>query len=44
MRIFAAIAISFSMLASVAQSQTAKDPEMIRITRSGSEPAAVSAG
>ena len=38
MRIFVAIAISFSMLASVAQSQTAKDLQMIKITRSGSEP------
>ena len=38
MRIFGAIAISFSMLASVAQSQTAKDLQMIRITRSGAEP------
>lgn len=38
MRVFAAIAISFFMLASVAQSQTAKDLQMIRITRSSSEP------
>lgn len=38
MRIFAAITISLSMLASVAQSQTAKDLETIRITRSGSQP------
>lgn len=38
MRIFAAIAISLSMLASVGQSQTAKDLETIRITRSGSQP------
>lgn len=38
MRIFVAIAISVCMLASSAQSQTAKDPETIRITRSGSEP------
>jgi 4-carboxymuconolactone decarboxylase len=39
MRIFAAMAISFSMLPSGAQSQTTKDQETIRITRSGSEPA-----
>ena len=38
MRIFGAIAISVSMLASVAQSQTAKDLQMIVITRSGPEP------
>jgi 4-carboxymuconolactone decarboxylase len=38
MRIFAAIVISSSMLASVAQSQTDKDLQMIKITRSGSEP------
>lgn len=38
MRIFAAIAISLCMLASGAQSQTSKDHETIRITRSGSQP------
>jgi 4-carboxymuconolactone decarboxylase len=41
MRVFAAIAISFSMLASVTHSQTAREHhrehQMIRITRSGSE-------
>lgn len=37
MRIFAALAISFSMLASVAQSQTGKD-QRIKLTRSGSQP------
>src|SRR5688572_6542046 len=35
MKIFAAIAISLSMLPSIAQSQSAKDLETIRITRSG---------
>ena len=39
MRVFAAIAISFSMLVPVVQGQTARDPQMIRITRSGSQPA-----
>src|SRR5438309_10767781 len=38
MRLFAVIAISCFMLASVAQSQTAKELEMIRITRSGLQP------
>jgi 4-carboxymuconolactone decarboxylase len=38
MRILAAIAISLCMLASGAQSQTSKDQETIRITRSGSQP------
>jgi len=39
MRFFAAIGISFSMLASVAQSQTAQELEVIRITRSASQAA-----
>jgi len=38
MRIRAAMAISLCMLASVALSQTARDQETIRITRSGSRP------
>jgi 4-carboxymuconolactone decarboxylase len=38
MRIFPAIAISLSMLASGAQSQTSTEQEAIRITRSGSQP------
>lgn len=38
MRFFAAIGIAFSMLTSVAQSQTATELEVIRITRSGSQP------
>ncbi len=38
MRIFAAIAISFCMLSPGAQSQTSRDQETIRITRSGSQP------
>jgi 4-carboxymuconolactone decarboxylase len=38
MRIHLAIAIPLSMLTSVAQSQTSKEQEVIRITRSGSEP------
>ncbi len=39
MKILAAIAFSVSLPALVAQSQTAKDLEAIRITRSGSQPA-----
>ena len=38
MRIFPAIAISLSMLASGAQSQTSRDQGTIQITRSGSQP------
>src|SRR5687768_9620979 len=38
MRTFGAIAISVSMLALVAQSQTVNEQETIRITRSGSVP------
>jgi len=38
MRIFVAIAISLCMLASGTQSQTSRDDETIRITRSGSQP------
>ncbi len=38
MRFLAAVAVSFSLLTSVTQSQTAGNPEKIRITRSGSEP------
>jgi 4-carboxymuconolactone decarboxylase len=38
MRILAAIAISLCMLASGAQSQTSRDQETIRITRSASQP------
>lgn len=38
MRLIAATAMSFCMLASVAQGQTAENPERIRITRSGSQP------
>ena len=38
MRIFSAIAISLSMLASGAQGQTSTEQEAIRITRSGSQP------
>jgi len=38
MRIFAAIAISLCVLAPGAQSQTSRDQETIRITRSGSQP------
>ena len=39
MRLFAPTAILFCILASVAQSQTVNKPEMIRITRSNSQPA-----
>jgi 4-carboxymuconolactone decarboxylase len=39
MRIFTAIAISFGMLAAGARSQTFREQEAIRITRSGSQPA-----
>ena len=38
MRIFVTIAISLTMLAPFAQSQTARDPETIQITRSASQP------
>jgi 4-carboxymuconolactone decarboxylase len=38
MKIFAAIVISFCMLAFGARSQTSKDPGAIRIVRSGSQP------
>jgi 4-carboxymuconolactone decarboxylase len=38
MRIFAAMAISFCMLASGAHSQTSKDQGAIRMMRSGSQP------
>ncbi len=38
MRVFRAIAISVCMLASGAQSQTARDQEPMRITRGGSQP------
>ena len=38
MRIFVAVWVSLCMLASVAQSQTSKDQDSIRIIRSGSQP------
>jgi len=38
MKIFAAIVISFCMLASSAHGQTSKDQGALRIMRSGSQP------